>query len=62
MNFAKDFSATTRKALAAKGMSITGIQLVSNDLGWADPTKAYMVNHNGTGKLRTFSEVLNLAK
>lgn len=46
-----DFSRKTLKALSKKGISLVGLQ---GDF--------YVLNDNGTCKVRTFSQVLELAK
>lgn len=59
-----DFSRTTLRALARKGIRVIGTQLVpdmSHEMPWTNPTVCYVVDDNGTGKVRTHGEVLALA-
>ena len=59
----KDFSRSTIKSLAKKGVSLIGIQMVpSPKLGWLDAEKCYTVDDNGTGRVWSFLETLALAK
>jgi hypothetical protein len=56
MNFpATHFSHETLRRLAARGITVTGLQAIP---GGDD---AYKLNDNGTQRLRTFREVLALA-
>ena len=60
--FNRNFSTKTVKALAAKGIAIVGSQAVAafeGDVYFSGV--AYMLDDNGTGRLRTFTEVLALA-
>lgn len=59
----RDFSAKTRKALAARNIAIVGIQAVPAFEGDVYFTgTAYMLTINGVGCLRSFREVLTLAE
>lgn len=61
--FNRHFSPSTIKALAAKGIVVTGIQATPAFPGDVYHTgTAYLLNDNGTGKVRSFMEVLELAK
>jgi hypothetical protein len=58
-----DFSATTRRALARKGVAIYGITLVpAADGSFANGTRAYKVDDNGCGRIWTFAQVLEAAR
>ena len=60
--FNRNFSTKTVKALAAKGIAIVGAQAVpafEGDVYFSGV--AYMLDDNGTGRLRTFTEVLAIA-
>lgn len=59
---ARDFSAVTRRALLRKGIRIVGAQAVpAFDGDRYFSGVAYMLDINGCGCLRRFSEVLELA-
>jgi hypothetical protein len=62
MNFSKDFSKKTVSQLAKKGISIVGIQAVPAFKGdqYFSET-AYILKHEGTGFIRSFSQVIVLA-
>lgn len=70
MNFSqmmaeKDFSKKTLRALSRKGVTLYGIQMVpdfSTDLPMANAEKVYLLNDNGTSRVRSFREVLNIAE
>jgi hypothetical protein len=60
--FSGPFSAKTLKALAAKGIRIVGAQTLPGPNGdYASGDVAYLLDDNGTGRLRTFRQVLDLA-
>lgn len=56
MNFARDFSKATIKNLSLKGIVIVGSQATM------EGDVLYLLDDNGTGRMRTFSQVLELAK
>lgn len=60
----RDFSCKTLNALARKGitiLSVVGIPDMSSPMPFANATRGYSVNDNGTGKVWTFAEVLAAA-
>lgn len=58
-----DFSRKTLVALSKKGISISGITMVPGaDGSFANGERAYLLNVNGCGCVRTLLEVLALAK
>lgn len=49
--------------LAKKGIKVIGTQMIPDERGeYANATVAYMLDDNGTGKLRSYLEVLALSK
>lgn len=56
-----DFSKKTLKALSKQNIFINGIQMAMGSNGWANPTKGYTLNNNGTGMVRSFYQVLAMA-
>ena len=54
-----DFSKTTITALASKGIKLVGLQHIDGPFGGST---AYILDDNGWQRLRTFNEVLALAK
>jgi hypothetical protein len=61
---ARDFSKATQKSLKAKGIEFMGLQAyrVEYENGSWGYERAYKLNDNGTAKVRTFLEVLEMAK
>ena len=62
--FTRHFNAKTIKALAKKGISITGLTAIpdmSSDMPYANAETGYIINDNGTGKVWTFRQVMNAA-
>lgn len=58
-----DFSRKTIAALARKGITIVGLQAIpdmASAMPYANATRGYVVNDNGTGRVLTFSEVMAL--
>ena len=56
-----DFSRKTLKALAAKGIKLTGLQAIpdmSSSMPYANATRGYVMNDNGTGRVWSHAEVL----
>lgn len=59
----RDFSAATNKKLAKRGIVITGTQAVpANEQDRYFSATAYVLNDNGTQRLRLFRDVLALAE
>ena len=61
----KDFSKKTLAALARKGISLVGLTVIpdmSSDMPFANGSRGYQLNDNGCHRIRSFSEVLELAK
>lgn len=59
-----DFSKSTLRRLANKGVLVTGIQMIpdmTSPMPWANASKGYVVSDNGQGQVKTFTEVLSLA-
>jgi len=58
----KDFTAKTRRALSAKGISIIGMQSIPDANGnFANAQRGYKVNDNGCGRIWTRSQVMGAA-
>jgi len=58
-----DFSKSTLRALAKRGVTLVGLQALPNANGsFANCETGYVVNHNGTGKVWTFAQMLEAAK
>ena len=60
-----DFSKKTLAALARKGISLVGLTVIpdmSSDMPFANGSRGYQLNDNGCHRIRSFSEVLELAK
>lgn len=60
-----DFNRKTLKALAIKGISLIGLTVLpdfSKALPYACGERGYQVNDNGTGRVWTFSQVMDAAK
>lgn len=60
----RDFSASTVKALAARGISVIGLTVIPNssDLPFASGDRGYRISDNGTGRIWTFAEVMAAAQ
>lgn len=61
----RDFSAATRRALAAKGVTVlhsVAIPDISSDLPWANADRGYAVNDNGCHRIWTFAQVRQAAQ
>lgn len=59
------FSKSTLNKLARKGIAVIGIVAIpdySTSMPWANASTGYKLDDNGTHRIRTFSEVLALAK
>lgn len=60
-----DFSKKTIAALARKGIRLIGLQAIpdmSFPMPFANASRGYIIDDNGTCRLLTFNEVLELAK
>jgi len=57
--FNHHFSKRTIKALTRKGIAIIGLQASGNVY---DPETLYIVNDNGTQRIWTFNQVLEMGK
>lgn len=56
-----DFSRKTLKALAAKGIKLVGLQAIpdmSSSMPYANATRGYIIDDNGTGRVWIHAEVL----
>lgn len=57
-----DFSKATLRKLAKRGITLTGITALPDADGtYFNPTRGYLINDNGTGRVMVFAEVLALA-
>lgn len=57
------FSKKTLKALSKRGITVISATYVPGaDGSYANGETAYMLSHNGTGILRSFLQVLEMAK
>lgn len=60
---ARHFNARTLRALTKKGIAIIGATCLPNSVGsFAGGETGYNLDDNGTGRVRTYLEVLALAK
>ena len=60
---AKDFSAAVRRTLAKKSIIVTGSTWLPASGGdYANGERGYMLNDNGTSKIRNGSQVIEIAK
>ena len=60
-----DFSKKTLSALARKGIALVGLTVIpdmSSDMPFANGSRGYQLNDNGCHRIRTFTEVLELAR
>ena len=59
----RDFSAKTRRALAKKGIEIINTTAIPGEgpMPWANATRGYELNDNGTHRLCTHSQVMAMA-
>jgi hypothetical protein len=61
----RDFSSSTLRALARKGIAIIGMQALpdmSSSMPYANAARGYVVNDNGCGRVWTFTQVKEAAK
>lgn len=64
-NVDRDFSITVRRALIRKGvmiMSSTAIPDMSSPMPWANADRGYKVNDNGTGRILTYAQVVEMSR
>lgn len=59
----RDFSASTRTALARNGVRILGTTVIpgAGDMPFATGSRGYRVDDNGCGRILSFAQVLELA-
>jgi len=60
-----DFSKKTLRALAQKGISLVGLTVIPNmssDMPYATGDRGYCLNDNGCHRIRTFREVMEMAR
>lgn len=60
-DFARDFSAATRRALLKKGIAVIGICAIpdmSHPMPYANASRGYQLDDNGTFKVRSHAEVI----
>lgn len=59
-----DFSKKTLAALARKGIFLIGLTVIpgNGDLPFASGDRGYCLNDNGCHRVRSFSEVLEIAR
>ena len=58
-----DFNRTTLRKLAKKGITLVGITLLpgAGDLAYVNGERGYCLNDNGTHRVLTFLQVMDLA-
>ncbi len=59
----KDFSKTTISSLRSKGITLVGLTAIpgTGDMPFANADRGYILNDNGCSKVRTFTQVLEMA-
>lgn len=58
----KDFGKEVRAALTARGIRLTGTTWLPDEKGnFANGYRGYLIDDNGTGKVRDYAGVLRLA-
>ena len=60
-----DFSKKTTAALARKGITLIGLTVIPNmssDMPYANGSRGYCLNDNGCHRIRSFTEVMELAR
>ena len=60
-----DFSKKTLRALARKGIRLIGLTTIpdmSSDMPYANGDRGYCLDDNGCHRIRTFTQVLELAR
>ena len=61
----RDFAASTRRALARKGITIlapVALPDMTSPMPYANATRGYSVNDNGCGRIWTHREVMEAAR
>jgi hypothetical protein len=60
----RDFSSSTLRLLARKGIAIVGTTVISGegDMPFATGSRGYRVDDNGCGRIWTFQQVLEAAR
>jgi hypothetical protein len=60
----RDFSKSTLRALAKKGVEIIDVTVIPGEgsMPYANGSRGYSVNDNGTGRVWSFSQVLAAAQ
>ncbi len=60
----RDFSSSTLKALAARGIRVVGTTVIpaSGDMPFANGSRGYRVDDNGCGRIWTFDQVKGAAQ
>lgn len=62
MNRMKDFAPKVRKSLIAQGIEIYGATWLPDSTGdCCNGETGYLLNDNGTSRVRTYSQVLQIA-
>lgn len=61
---ARDFKKSTLRALTKKGIRLIGLCVIPGDgeMPWANGERGYNLDDNGTGRIKTLLEVLDLAQ
>ena len=60
-----DFSKSTLRKLAQKGITLIGIQAIpdmSSSMPFANAERGYVMNDNGTCRVLTFSQVMKIVE
>jgi len=60
-----NFSASTLRRLAKRGISLVGLQAIpdmASAMPYANVSTGFLVNDNGCGRVWTFAQVLEAAK
>jgi hypothetical protein len=60
-----DFNRATLAALARKGIRLIGLQAIpdmSSPMPFANATRGYVMDDNGTGRVWTFAEVIGASR
>lgn len=63
-DFARDFSATTRRELLKRWIAVIGIKAIpdmSHPMPYANASRGYELSNNGTFMIRTHAEVIAMA-
>lgn len=60
-----DFSKATIRKLSSKGITLIGLQAIpdmTSAMPWANADRGYVMNDNGTCRVLSFREVLEIAE